>query len=120
MGKAVHPKLTGRGRPWWRSLFAARLPLVLALLGFTSVAYVATNEQHQLPRVHTGGGSSSGAAFRKAGCDIKGNINERGEHIYHMPGQEYYLSTLVNPARGERWFCSQWEAWWAGWRKAKV
>ncbi|MER9163614.1 hypothetical protein [Mesorhizobium sp. M0715] len=120
MGKAVHPKLMGRRRPLWRSLLAVRLPLVLALLGFTSLAYVATNDQHQLPGVHTGGGSSSKEAFRKSGCDIKGNINERGEHIYHMPGQAYYLATRVNAARGERWFCSQWEAWWAGWRKAKV
>ncbi|WP_292070389.1 hypothetical protein [Mesorhizobium sp.] len=23
-------------------------------------------------------------------CDIKGNIDARGEHIYHMPGQGYY------------------------------
>ncbi|UVK39374.1 hypothetical protein LHFGNBLO_000734 [Mesorhizobium sp. AR10] len=118
MGKAVHPKWTGRRRPWWRSLLAARLMLVLALLGITSVANVATGDQRQ--RVHSSGGSSSKVVFRKAGCDIKGNINERGEHIYHMPGQEYYLATRVNPVRGERWFCSQWEAWWAGWRKAKV
>ncbi|RWO86027.1 MAG: hypothetical protein EOQ95_23135 [Mesorhizobium sp.] len=47
----------------------------------------------------------------------RGNINQRGEHIFHVPGQEYYLATQINPARGERWFCSQWEAWWAGWRK---
>ncbi|WP_446685988.1 hypothetical protein [Mesorhizobium kowhaii] len=47
-------------------------------------------------------------------------MNERGEHIYHVPGQEYYLATRINTARGERWFCSEWEAWWAGWRKAKV
>ncbi|RWM79500.1 MAG: hypothetical protein EOR81_10830 [Mesorhizobium sp.] len=59
-----------------------------------------------MPHVHSFGGSSSKAVFRKAGCDIKGNINERGEYIYHMPG--------------ERWFCSRWEAWWAGWREAKV
>ncbi|WP_446721239.1 hypothetical protein [Mesorhizobium sp. 113-3-3] len=37
-----------------------------------------------------------------------------------MPGQEYYLATRIDPGRGERWFCSEWEAWWAGWRKAKV
>ncbi|WP_292668700.1 hypothetical protein [Mesorhizobium sp.] len=87
----------------------------------TSVAYVATNDQPQLPRVHYPGTSSSRTvAVHRAGCNIKGNINEWGEHIYHMPGQEYYLATRINPARGERWFCSQWEAWWAGWRKAKV
>jgi hypothetical protein len=90
------------------------------LLGVTSVAYVATDNKPQLPTVHSDGTSMSRVAVRKVGCDIKGNISERGEHIYHMPGQKYYLATRVNPTRGERWFCSQWEAWWAGWRKAKV
>ncbi|MER8985271.1 hypothetical protein [Mesorhizobium sp. M0843] len=120
MGKAIHNKWKRRRRPLWRSLLAARLMVVLTLLGITSVAYVATNDVPALPRVHYPGTSSSTTTVHKAGCAIKGNINERGEHIYHMPGQAYYSATRVNPARGERWFCSQWEAWWAGWRKAKV
>lgn len=38
------------------------------------------------------------------------------ERIYHMPSQHYYDETVVNPAKGDRWFSSQWEAWWAvGW-----
>ncbi|TIV73029.1 MAG: hypothetical protein E5V89_02450 [Mesorhizobium sp.] len=120
MGKPVHPIWARRRRPLWRSLLAARLPVVLAVLGISLVAYVATNDQPRLPTVHSSGSSSSKVAVHKAGCDIKGNINEWGEHIYHMPGQAYYSATRINPARGERWFCSQWEAWWAGWRKAKV
>ncbi|WP_395448299.1 hypothetical protein ACHMW7_26115 [Aminobacter sp. UC22_36] len=39
------------------------------------------------------------SAGDKAGCNIKGKINERGEHIHHMPGQSYYLETGVNLAR---------------------
>ncbi|RUW94410.1 hypothetical protein [Mesorhizobium sp. M7A.F.Ca.US.010.02.1.1] len=120
MGEAVHPKLTRRRRSWWRAHRATRLVVVLALLGFTSVAYVATGDQHPLPRVHSSGSSSSNLTVPKVGCDIKGNISERGEHIYHVPGQEYYSATRINSARGERRFCSEWEAWWAGWRKAKV
>jgi hypothetical protein len=59
--------------------------------------------------------------FASVSCRIKGNISmETGEHIYHMPGQRYYDETLINPAKGERYFCSQWDAWWAGWRKSKV
>ncbi|TIR30121.1 MAG: hypothetical protein E5X07_23015 [Mesorhizobium sp.] len=117
MGK-VNSKLSGQRRR--RSLFHARLVIVLGLLGLTSAAYVVTDEHSQLPRVHYPNAMSSKSVVRKAGCNIKGNINDRGEHIYHMPGQAYYSATRVNPARGERWFCSQWEAWWAGWRKAKV
>jgi hypothetical protein len=118
MGKIIHAGRTWRRRPWWRSLLRRRLLTVLGLLGIFSAAYVAVAERHELPRVHRS--STGNAAFRKAGCDIKGNINQRGEHIFHVPGQEYYLATQINPDRGERWFCSQWESWWAGWRKAKV
>ncbi|RWP18011.1 MAG: hypothetical protein EOR01_23610 [Mesorhizobium sp.] len=119
MGKIVQP-WGRRQRGWWRPFLSGRLAIVLGLLGAASLAYVATDATHELPRVHSYSTSSSQITVRKVGCDIKGNINERGEHIYHMPGQEYYLTTRVNPGRGERWFCSQWEAWWAGWRKAKV
>ncbi|MER9104450.1 hypothetical protein NKH95_10910 [Mesorhizobium sp. M0848] len=119
MGNSVQPWVRRR-RPWWRSLLRARLPISLALLGTASLAYVATDTQRSLPNVHYPGTSKTSLAVRRVGCDIKGNINDGGEHIYHVPGQEYYSATRINPARGERWFCSQWEAWWAGWRKAKV
>lgn len=53
-------------------------------------------------------------------CDIKGNINSRGERIYHVPGQRYYDRTKINTSAGERWFCSERDAVSAGWRKSKV
>lgn len=52
-------------------------------------------------------------------CKIKGNINAKGEHIYHAPGQKYYAATQINESSGERWFCSEAEAQAAGWRAAK-
>jgi hypothetical protein len=91
MDKAVHPKWTGRRRPWWRSLLAARLTLVLALLGITSVAYVATGDKHQLPRVHSSGGSSSKVVFRKEGCDIKGNIDSAASISITCPAKRIWL-----------------------------
>ncbi|MES0049273.1 thermonuclease family protein [Mesorhizobium sp. M0053] len=54
-----------------------------------------------------------------AGCNIKGNISADGERIYHVPGQKYYSVTVINQARGERWFCSEAEAAAAGWRRSK-
>ncbi len=54
----------------------------------------------------------------RVGCDIKGNVSFRGERIYHVPGQNYYSATTINPLNGERWFCSEEEARKAGWRKA--
>jgi endonuclease YncB( thermonuclease family) len=55
-------------------------------------------------------------AVRDAGCLIKGNINRAGERIYHVPGSRSYEETLIDEARGERWFCSEAEAQSAGWR----
>ena len=56
---------------------------------------------------------------RKPGCVIKGNISyATGEKIYHLPGMEDYESTVIDPTRGERWFCTEAEAKANGWRKA--
>ena len=53
-------------------------------------------------------------------CYIKGNISLRtGERIYHSPGQQYYEQTEIDPAEGERWFCTEEEARANGWRKSK-
>jgi hypothetical protein len=51
-------------------------------------------------------------------CRIKGNINSKGEHIYHVPGGKYYDRTRIDPSKGERWFCSEAEARAAGWRRS--
>lgn len=48
-------------------------------------------------------------------CLIKGNISSSGK-IYHTPSSPWYDRTKINPAKGERWFCSEEEAEAAGWR----
>ncbi len=52
-------------------------------------------------------------------CPIKGNISSSGK-IYHVTGQRFYNTTVIDPASGERWFCSEAEALGAGWRKSKL
>lgn len=59
------------------------------------------------------------ATAGQAGCEIKGNISIDGEKIYHVPGQRYYTVTVIEPANGERWFCTEEEAESNGWRKSK-
>lgn len=55
----------------------------------------------------------------KPGCSIKGNISiDTGNKVYHLPGMEDYESTVIDPASGERWFCTESEASANGWRKA--
>ena len=90
-----------------------RLLVILGLLGILSAVQFMREGPSALPRVNAFGGSPSG-------CNIKGNISLTGERIFHVPGQRYYSETVISTYKGERWFCSQWEAWWAGWRKAKV
>ena len=54
------------------------------------------------------------------GCTIKGNINSKGEKIYHVDGKSpSYDDTVVDESAGERWFCSESEAQAAGWRAPK-
>ena len=52
-------------------------------------------------------------------CRIKGNINSKGERIYHCPGWRDYGKTDIDTWKGERWFCSAAEAEAAGWRAAQ-
>ncbi|NEQ65293.1 MAG: cold shock domain-containing protein [Symploca sp. SIO2D2] len=52
-------------------------------------------------------------------CNIKGNISHNtGSQVYHMPGMKDYQSTVIDPAKGERWFCSEQDAIANGWSKA--
>jgi micrococcal nuclease len=60
-----------------------------------------------------------GCTVPPAGCVIKGNISQStGEKIYHVPGGDFYDQTVIDPARGERWFCTEAEAVANGWRKS--
>ena len=66
-------------------------------------------------RAVSGGRNATWTA--RADCAIKGNVGGSGR-IYHLPGQRFYDRTTIDPAKGERWFCSEEEARAAGWRRA--
>ena len=55
---------------------------------------------------------------RSAVCNIKGNISQNGDRIYHVPGQKWYSRTRIDISSGERWFCTEEEARAAGWRRS--
>lgn len=63
-------------------------------------------------------GGTAGTRPPNSRCAIKGNINQRGDRIYHLPGAESYDATVIDERAGERWFCSEAEARAAGWRAA--
>jgi phosphatidylserine/phosphatidylglycerophosphate/cardiolipin synthase-like enzyme len=52
-------------------------------------------------------------------CPIKGNVNRKGERIYHEPGERDYERVVMDLSKGKRWFCSPAEAEAAGWRRAQ-
>jgi micrococcal nuclease len=54
------------------------------------------------------------------GCDIKGNINQNDEYIFHLPGSDGYDDVQISSSKGERWFCSIEEAISNGWRPARL
>jgi endonuclease YncB( thermonuclease family) len=54
------------------------------------------------------------------GCSIKGNVNGRGDRIYHLPWSPWYGKVRMDNGTGKRWFCSEDEAVAAGWRPALV
>tara|TARA_R110000787_G_scaffold282559_1_gene394489 strand:+ start:4430 stop:5101 length:672 start_codon:yes stop_codon:yes gene_type:complete len=57
---------------------------------------------------------------RVGNCLIKGNINRKGEKIYHLPGSTFYSRTRVTESDGEKWFCSTKDAEAAGWRQSRA
>ena len=52
-------------------------------------------------------------------CLIKGDIARRNTRVYHVPGGRHYARTRIDPAHGERWFCSETEARAAGWQRSR-
>lgn len=51
-------------------------------------------------------------------CAIKGNVNNRGQRIYHVPGDRWFGRLQLHPRQGDRCFLSVEEAESAGFRAA--
>lgn len=54
--------------------------------------------------------SSSSSDRADSTCTIKGNVNARGERIYHLPNGPYYDQVVIKPEQGDTWFCTEEEA----------
>ena len=53
-----------------------------------------------------------------SGPVIKGNINSKGQKIYHTVNSGQYMRVEIDERQGERYFCTEDEALAAGWRAA--
>ncbi|MBD2744376.1 cold shock domain-containing protein [Coleofasciculus sp. FACHB-1120] len=93
----------------------------IAIVGL--IAIVAMKLSDSRSPEYSGSRSSSPNTFvtsvTKPRCNIKGNISVgTGNKIYHVLGGEDYESTRIEPASGEKWFCTEAEAIANGWRKS--
>lgn len=77
------------------------------------------NDRPQAPSDAAGPSPRDGANDCQ-GTGIKGNINRKGERIYHVPGSRSYEETIIDESKGERWFCTEQEAIGAGWRAPRL
>jgi hypothetical protein len=50
---------------------------------------------------------------------IKGAVLEDGRKYFYSPQSRYYARTQVDAAKGGRWFCSEGEAWDAGFKRSR-
>jgi endonuclease YncB( thermonuclease family) len=71
------------------------------------------------PEVERKSGRDVTLSAQDAACAIKGNINGKGERIYHLPGQKYHARTRIDKA-GEAMFCTESEARAAGFRRSRI
>lgn len=69
-----------------------------------------------LPPPPDAGGTSTCDYSGKYTPAIKGKAGPEGR-TYYVPGDPLYSATLVDEARGDRWFCTEAEAIAAGWRR---
>ncbi|MDG4898839.1 hypothetical protein P9272_35755 [Mesorhizobium sp. WSM4976] len=114
MGKVYRNQ--GADRSSRRRKSAGQAPIRVVLVTVAAASAFAT----QYAFNHGTSGISISSNPFGIGCNIKGNISYYGgQKIYHVPGQEYYSETRINPLKGERWFCSEAEAQAAGWRRAR-
>lgn len=63
---------------------------------------------------------AAGCLEQLPGCAIKGNISQAGRKFYHLPGRQSYPGIIIQPERGERWFCTEAEAVANGWMPSQV
>lgn len=106
------------GRAGRRRFPLAMILLVLVALGVLAAACAKSNDLVAREQFKASAQAcAKGCEQHVPGCDIKGNISTTGAKYYHMPGTTNYNAIIIQPEKGERWFCTEQEAQDNGWRR---
>jgi hypothetical protein len=81
------------------------------VIGFALVACEKSNDVIAREQIEQSRNACpQGCLEEQARCHIKGNVSTGGIKIYHRPGGPAYPNIVIQPERGERWFCTEEEA----------
>jgi hypothetical protein len=97
------------------------IPLCAALCVFalTAAACGKSNDQIAAQQIQQGNDACpQGCTSSLPGCTIKGNISAKGTKVYHTRDQQSYKGIVIQPQKGERWFCNEPQALANGWKKS--
>ncbi len=90
--------------------FRFRLLFVCVALVLTLAACEKSNEQVLQDQIREGGAvCQKGCKTPPSGCVIKGNIGPGGK-FFLLPKDPRYNLAIIDPSKGEAWFCTQSEA----------
>jgi len=90
----------------WKLMVAALVCVVALAAGCEKNNDVVAQQQLQ----DSANACAKGCTDPVPGCQIKGNVNNRGVRFYHVPGTKSYDLVKVVPQEGDRWFCSEQQA----------
>ena len=93
-----------------RSLFGRATLVVLSalLLPVLAAACDKSNDTVALDQLQASENAcAKGCEATLPGCTIKGNISTTGLKYYHVSGTTNYKKIIVQPEKGERWFCTE-------------
>ena len=100
------------GDLWYRIKFSGREGYV-----FGALLIQGTTKSLKMQTTLESAGSQRKSNRKK--CTIKGNVNSKGNRIYHLPGGQFYKKIRIKGREGDRCFKTEEQAKKAGFRRSK-
>jgi uncharacterized protein YgiM (DUF1202 family) len=100
------------GDLWYRIKFSGREGYV-----FGALLMQGTTKSLKMQTTIESAGSRGKSNHKK--CTIKGNVNSKGNRIYHLPGGQFYKRIKIKRREGDRCFKTEEQAKKSGFRRSK-